>query len=607
MFQPGDYNQLKRQVRSLQNLANRSTTILASGADSVQLQDGIGLAVPSDGSILAVITGGTNPYSWKTVQPDDEGSWILTDPVSIGTVTMGTPTEPGANAAWERNSNPHVIPGTIVSLYPGQWDNDDVGQEYWFDSPELTIWAKITSDGAPETTLSAGITSTATTAFLNGALGNSRANIRVLIDAEIMQAQTMATGSSLSNLLRGQDGTVATNHLQNTTVRLAGQYSWQSVIPPTTGNDQWTVDASGLSGGFIQEPARERNFNCQVPDDTYVILRRRWRRGTGAGTLSNAMTADDTTIAVSGAGFPSMGDGYMLLVDGEFMWYNVNLAQVTRGQFASYPTAHEIGTPVYEAIAEWIFDYDARPVQGIGAYVETSVGQSIEWTIATVDLDNGLSNGYAYDRYGFFQQSADLFQVPVGYAGNYCVMGSVIGEVGVSGTLTHAEISDNGDITFSSLYGTFPGASFDTGTMTLNGTLTFSGPAVGIGITAVDVYVDVESVPDSTIYLELYQWIAKTSTAILVDEGYYGIPALISDVVDGDSGADPGISYPFSLKVFAAPIWADEGDRFYMRISSSPPPSINGTITASVTRSLFQLHRTGIGSPSETQLPITNP
>lgn len=399
------------------------TLITTDGSiTAIRTADGLSLSIPPDGSFKAMITGGSNPYDWVGVEIVQTPSGQLEPKVSLvssilGRVSGNNPSTFTYDAVYERNGISTVVPGTIITVRPRTARNDDKGTEYEFDaSRDLLIPAKITHVGAPDTILNGAISATATSINVDDTTGfPGRGFFYILIDEEVVQVQdtTPNGGQPWTSCVRGVDGTIATAHADNAPVYLVDQYEWFQVIPPTSGNDSWTVDPGGLDGTWNVCSARERNSNCQVPDDTYVLLQRRYRDGAGTGTLSNAMTDTDTTIAASTTGMPTVfGTYYLIRIDGEIMTNDAS----QRGLFGTQATAHEIGASIYEAIAEWVFDYCCKPIPNPFCSVERSSNFQISGTEALVTMDTVI-----YDPYELYNSTTGRITIKSGMDGVYYV------------------------------------------------------------------------------------------------------------------------------------------------------------------------------------------
>lgn len=312
--------------------------------------------------LLVVITGGENPYTWRNVfhnQPGDNSLEVQFD--GEQRITDGT-----IRPAYERNNNPDVPVGTVVTLVPAFRRGDGVMEEEWvFDYPLGPIPARLTTIGSPTTLL---YTMTATVLTVQDATDfPGRNNYRIRIDTEVMEV-TSGAGTTSWTVLRGVDGTVETVHADDSTITFTGGYAWQEQEAPVTGNDLWvprertspftagTVD--GRSGTFTAEPARSRNHTTHVPDGLHVLLWRKTIDGTAATTLVGNLSADATDFIVQDSSqFPQTP--FHVRIEGEHVRVETKSAlgfTVIRGVYGSRAVRHESESVVQEAICEWTFE-----------------------------------------------------------------------------------------------------------------------------------------------------------------------------------------------------------------------------------------------------------
>lgn len=395
-----------RMQRQLDSLESQVTQLLrGNNSDGSAFSSNEGgtpsSMVPETLNFKAVITGGDNPYSWRTVYDLYDGSgdynslqaqegWTVGDSGG-GTSDTHTPGDKDA-PAWCKSGNRNVYPGAIVWLTVKAFvspDDDTSGQEYEFDWVDTPVDAQITAIGRPSAALTSGITAAATTAPINGSytLFPGRANFCVLVDYEVMEV-TAGAGSNSWTVTRGVDGTFASAHLSGSTVYLVGQNAWTEQWGDQTSATLWEDRNNPRSGGFLAEAACERNGNTHVPSLTYVKLWRRFRDGSGSTTLSVALTPTDETMQVASiASFP-LTYPWMARIEGEFIRVDSLTSgttyNVTRGQFGSWPMQHEVGLTVYEALADWVYDYCCTDK----GYPTVCLDQTADYA-TTTDDDNG--------------------------------------------------------------------------------------------------------------------------------------------------------------------------------------------------------------------------
>lgn len=361
-------DRLHRMVQEALNVRSDGSVVVRKG------KGGSFLSYPFKG-FLAVITGGSNPYSWRMLEWDSAGS---VDVLFASEASVDGQSGPDSSddtfasgmgsarfrPAYEKFGNKDVLPGTVVWIETAWLDtvgSTSQDQEYTFIHRDGPVAAKVSTSSAPNTTLGASLTDSATSMQVASWSGFPyRANFRVKIDDEVIEV-TEDTSSTTRNISRGKDGTVAVAHSNGATVTLCDAYSWVEQRQVASGNDLWEDRPEGHTGDFTTEPARERNQACAVPDGTYVLLRRKARDGAGSSTITADLSKTDTTVTVSsGASFPQSGKFY-IRVDGEFMKVTAGAGSssftVERGKYLSPATRHESGNAVVEAICEWVFDW----------------------------------------------------------------------------------------------------------------------------------------------------------------------------------------------------------------------------------------------------------
>ncbi len=392
------------------------------------------LAVPQEDEILAVIIGGSNPYSWRRAYTLPSGEidimTVLQGGALAGVVepnikpTPGDATVADQFGAYERNNNANVLPGTIVVLTkrynnPNPSQNDaslNQNLEYSFDFRDGPTAAQITTQGAPTCSLTNTITSSATSFSVTQTAGQdfpSRPEFLIKIDDEIMGVSTgfstTPPATSTITVTRAMFGTTANSHTAGATITLVGSYAWAEVQAPTTGSDTWDTRPSGLEGDFLAEPAGERNQNPFVPDETFVLLWRKSIDGDGESTLVFDVASTDTTIFVqSTTSFPITLPFY-IRVQGEYMRVtavtstggSTGALTVDRGMYISQATQHEAQLTVNEAVCEWVFDYCCEPGQGGGKDSPVWVYWYDTTTVTATDyVVPGKSNKLVYSGSG---------------------------------------------------------------------------------------------------------------------------------------------------------------------------------------------------------------
>lgn len=362
-----EVRRLKRQVSQLLRGMNSDGSIYSSNEGGTPSN-----IRPETQGYKAVITGGDNPYSFRTVYdiPDDTGGYGLEGANQgywQGDAGAGTADHSTSGSydvvAYEKTGNKNVYPGSIVWLYvknyvPPLYGTS--GDQYEFEWTETPINAQVTTSTAPSTTSTndpgeAGTTLTVTSA----SSFPGRAPFKVKVELEIMLV-TAGAGTTSWTVERAVDGTFAAEHPIGSTVTLVGQMAWNEVWGDVTSETKWE-DREQRSGGFVVEAAYERNWNPHVPDLTYVQLFKRFRDGAGETDLAVTCAPDDTTLIVDTAStaFPTVYP-YMIRVEGEFMKVTAagaNTFTVERGQYGTWAMQHELGQVVREAMADWVYDH----------------------------------------------------------------------------------------------------------------------------------------------------------------------------------------------------------------------------------------------------------
>lgn len=366
-----------------------------------QNNDGAFLTVPDSGRLLVVITGGSNPYSWRKLIQNVQGSVDVLQAAQQGDfgTTTDTPagTSPTFRPAYERNGNRNVLPGTIVWLDPRgvALAGSDVVSEYDFDYCERFLNVQLTTSGAPVTALASNMTAAQGNLTVTGNTSfPCRTNYKIKVGSEVMEV-TAGSGSNTFWLVdRGTDATTAAIHPLGTSVTLVGNYAWTEQIPPETGNDEWVDQIVPLTGSFNDQPVRERNANPFVPDLTYALIRRKSIDGAGStNTINVDYNSSTSSIAVlSASSFPRVLP-YYVRIDGEYMRVNIvngltpAVLTVNRGMYFSQPAQHEAGSPVTEAICEWVFDHcctdGSAPTNDLVEYEESTISSNTNtWTVS---------------------------------------------------------------------------------------------------------------------------------------------------------------------------------------------------------------------------------
>lgn len=592
------------ELNRLQRTVEGSSRFIGAGVDSIVGSAGPAFAVKDQRRQFGVIVTGANPYKWLPIQFDEDGEITIdTEATAGGTVTSSINNSDDCTTAverplWERNGCKTVPPGTVVEIETGFARDDGIGQEYTFSYTECPIAIRVTHSTAPTTTLSGNITATATSlAVALAALFPVRANFVVLIDQELIKVGTGSSATaSWSNLTRGFGGTVATSHLDGTTVTLVNQYSFTEVLPNILGSVGWDDRSCARTGDYKAEPAVERHGNCQVPDDTIVLARKRTRNGTGAATLGAAMTAEVDHITLSGAaGFPTVYPHY-LRVGSEIM--KRTGSHVDRAQFGTFAVEHAVGEVVDEAICEWVFDYDARPEQGVCAKLLTGPPSADIACPADVTLDLGIAANVEFDWYGYLVPAIRAYRVPVGRAGYYAVQAAVVGAAScdVVGTLTYGLVG--GPVVY-------PVTGHTCGSVTI-GTITYNVTGCSGGSVTVDPadlgVIELPYVTASGSVVTLHQGVAKLGISYPLELDQAVFPPQLLDPTRGANSASYILNH-YVMNI-ATIVWLDEGDTLSLRFNSSDGYQSGDSGVAVVS---FCLSFLGSGGPPTYELPITNP
>lgn len=336
------------------------------------------IRIPEPPEFLAVITGGSNPYSFREVWFNiDESEVDVLFEAEAGfkqafagpdssddTFDMGRGAERSL-CAYERFGNKDVYPGTVVVMKVRQLRSDDQYAEFEFAHRDGPVAAKVTVSSTT-TTLGAAMDDSQTTmevtSWSTPGTFPYRKSFRVKIDDEVIEVD-QDTSSTTRNVKRAQDGTEAAAHDNSATVTLCDAYAWTEQRAVKQGNDQWEDRPDALTGTDTAEPARERNQACSVPDGTFVLVRRKGRDGAGSSSTTSELSKTTTSVPISSrTSFPQRCPFY-IRVDGEFMQVTdgagtgAGTFTVVRGQYLSPATRHESGNSVVEAICEWVFDY----------------------------------------------------------------------------------------------------------------------------------------------------------------------------------------------------------------------------------------------------------
>lgn len=309
---------------------------------------GVALSMPSTGSVLGMVTGGSNPYSWRSVVFTDQGGielMLTADGAVAGSVTDSYAgySVPAEAAAWERNGNRSVYPGTVAWFTPRAAVGEDVPYDF-AAPPEEVIFARVARidpDARPETRvrLSADLLWDDTVAAVDypERLPAGRGFYFMLADAPWDQAEVLWTdgvsGGVLTGLRHGQHGTrVWYRHTAPATIVWDAVYEWVEVVPRNEpgggpGHDPRYVDREhgrygSLASGVL---AGELCGWFTVPDGTIVALRRGpWRVNPGiTARLDSAADPDQTTMTFAGgtlgSGLPTGQRQLLLLIDGEIV------------------------------------------------------------------------------------------------------------------------------------------------------------------------------------------------------------------------------------------------------------------------------------------------
>lgn len=383
--------------------------------------------VLSQDQIVAVITGGSNPYSWRTIRPQEQGHYnALTEAQGkqSGSITGQDCSTGDTRPAYEINDNKNVLPGTIVLLTPFFQTDSTVSLEYSFLYCPDKIAAQVFSEGAPTKTLNGGITATATSLITSSPTGfPARNNFFIKIDDEYMQV-TAGAGTTNLTVTRGANNSVPSPHSNGADVILAGQYSWKEVKAVQTDVDRWEDRPCGRgdAGDWLYEPAVERNNNCLVPNETFVWLQKKTADGAGATTSVGDITAAATSIVLTSvASFPSpTSANYYIRVESEYMRVtgrSSNTLTVTRGVYGSEAVQHESGSVVVEAICEWVFDYCCTPPNDVilywtadedGSHTNTSADDDFLYSSVAISKFKDLPNSVDYTQFTGSIRAKDL-------------------------------------------------------------------------------------------------------------------------------------------------------------------------------------------------------
>lgn len=255
--------------------------------------------------VMAVITGGTNPYSWRSVREIGEGNF---DVVTSGSGRLsGTESY---NAAFERNASRDVIPGAIVALSSLGAYSADGGGGWVFDYRDRPVNAKLTEPEFAEGELDGDLDGEATTVeVLEGVVGFPGYNgFLIQVDDEIMEVVDGA-GTTTWTVLRARKDTDASGHDSGAIITAVGIYDWEEVqaeLETQPDGNVWS-DRDGepvLSGDYLIEPAKERTYRFDTPGDTVVQLWRKYR------DLDIGMEAALSTNAGKNAGELQFGGAF---------------------------------------------------------------------------------------------------------------------------------------------------------------------------------------------------------------------------------------------------------------------------------------------------------
>lgn len=346
--------------------------------------DGPLLPTPNEFPLLGVITGGTNPYSWRRIYFTRDGNYELFPRGTAGCITSSGPwarsefypDDPTVFPLWEMTGNRNVLPGTIVQLFT-RYNNFNIparAQEYWFRCQDGPIVGRL-SPATLTGTLGTGMDHTTTSISVSGGTAfPGRNGFKIVIDAETMEVVSGAgtsTWTVLRNVEPGPSGTSSfrANHASGVPVLLTGQFSWKEVRPTAVTIGGWedrhplgiTDNPPLRTGTQLQEPATERNHYCGIPPNNVALLWRKSSDGVGFGTLNADITPTSSTVSVSvTVAFPVNGNlaGFCIRIENEYMRVTGtggSFSVSQRGAFGTLATLHEAGSPVVEAVCEWCF------------------------------------------------------------------------------------------------------------------------------------------------------------------------------------------------------------------------------------------------------------
>lgn len=357
---PNLWKQLDEIVDKTEQALNASSdgSVLSLSGDG-----GMCIGIPPGDSIRAIITGGNNPYSWRSAQPSANG-FDGTVANTGGELTGDEPSGPCAGtgtsrfrAAWERNGNTRVLPGTVVTLYPRYLDIGGEDQEYEFDFTEEPIVAELFSDQVPSTPLSASVPAGATTLKpVDYTQFPAENGFGVKVDNEYYFVSSGA-GTSTWTVAPGYKGSAQEPHATNANITLAGTRWWMQQEPAAFG--RWQSQPNGFVGHHLLEPAYELHGAFELPKTFYAELMRRSIDGVGTAVLGADLGSSTPTLTTSGPTTLPAYAPYSARIDDEYV-YVLSVSGPTlgikRGTFDTQGTSHQQGAGIRACHSEWYYE-----------------------------------------------------------------------------------------------------------------------------------------------------------------------------------------------------------------------------------------------------------
>jgi hypothetical protein len=219
--------------------------------------------------------------------------------------------------------------------------------------------AKITSSGAPSTTLTGNIT-TGDSSFGVASVTNFPVSPNYIVQVDTEYMQVSSVGNTTFSVTRGVKGSVAGNHTNGSNVTLADTYAWTEQIPDTSQYDAWVDKPSGQTGNFTLNQAIELNHNI-CADGTVVLLYNRDYNGAGCSTLSSNVSNVTTSWPItSRTSFPNaapfdvqVGEEIARVTGGNGT--GAGNFTVTRSMYDTVASNHTIGDVVEQVVREYTF------------------------------------------------------------------------------------------------------------------------------------------------------------------------------------------------------------------------------------------------------------